>query len=359
MEDLDTIDAIRKRPGMYIGDPHDGSGLHQTLMEVLANSLDQHFAGKLARIDVALTSDGGIVVTDDGEGISTKADEHGVSFLERVFTEMHDTPTADGHAPHIHLLSLGLGLCTVCAVSRTLTVTTGSGPRVRQEFAQGRALGPAVVVDSSETGTCVEWVPDPEVFSTMPWNPTKIAQRLRDITHLAPGLTTSLSMAPQTWGPVTDLRPLVRDMVDGHSIIGEAILCTAQDGPMSASVALLWCDAPSYRAAPEVVSYCNLMRTHDGGSHVKGLLRGTRDVLRQTFEVVDQDDLDELTRGLRAVVSVSLIDPSFGAPTRDLLKNPEAHTLVRLAIVKDLNAALSTQTPLREALAKRLLPAAG
>ncbi|MFK8001009.1 MAG: ATP-binding protein [Polyangiales bacterium] len=354
MEELDTIASIRKRPGMYFG-ASDENGVHYTLMEVLGNCLDQHFAGKLTRIEVTLTSDGGIVVTDDGEGISTEKNERGVSFLESVFTEMHDTPTADGHAPHVHLNTWGVGLCVVCAVSKKLSVTTGSEPRVHQDFAEGRALGPAVTLDSEETGTRIEWVPDPEVFSSTRWNPSKIARELRYLAHLAPGLKTSLSMAPQTWGPVADLRALVYDLVDRDPVIGEAILCTAEDGPLSASAALLWCDVPSYgRTAPEVVSFCNLMRTRGGGSHVKGLMRGTRDVLRQTFDVVDQDELDELTSGLRAVVSVHLIDPSYGAPTRDLLKTPEAYSLVRRALIKDLGAVLSAKTPLRQALAIRL-----
>ncbi|PRQ05306.1 DNA gyrase subunit B [Enhygromyxa salina] len=115
-----------------------------------------------------------------------------------------------------------------------------------------------------------------------------------------------------------------------------------------------WCDYAHHRAAPEVTSFCNLMRTHDGGSHVKGFMRGTRDVLRRTFEVADQDELDELTRGLCAVVSVNLIDPAYGAPTKDLLKNPEAHTLVRRAVIDGLSEALAAQPALFEALTKRL-----
>ena len=113
----DAVVLVRRRPGMYIGDTYDGSGLHHMLWEVLANSLDEHLSGHGSDIDIVLHADGSFAVADRGRGISI-ADERGRPFAERAFLELHNTATRDGHAPHVHVGSFGVGLAVVNRAQR-------------------------------------------------------------------------------------------------------------------------------------------------------------------------------------------------------------------------------------------------
>ncbi len=152
---LEGVEAIRKRPAMFIGDIGTSEGLNNLMWEVLANSLDDHLAGNTSRIDVTIHQDGSVSVRDDGAGISIDSGEYDIPWIELVLTRLHDTPTADGHAPHVHLRRYHIGLCVVSALSSSLTVEVSrDGTRWRTGTERGEVTTPLVALGpTEETGT--------------------------------------------------------------------------------------------------------------------------------------------------------------------------------------------------------------
>lgn len=159
----ETIEGIRRRPGMYFGSTT-SRGLHNLIAEVVSNCLDQVLAGKVSRIEVDVFGED-ITVTDDGPGIPIAPGASGLSFLEEVLTEYHDSPTADGHAPHVHLAA-GVGPAAVSAVCSVVTVDIDDGrKRFRQRFARGSAVSPLETMGESVgiSSTAVSFRPDPDI----------------------------------------------------------------------------------------------------------------------------------------------------------------------------------------------------
>ncbi|MCA9577673.1 MAG: ATP-binding protein [Polyangiales bacterium] len=356
--DLEFITSVRKRPGMYVGDPYDGSGLHHLLRELLANALDQFYVGRLTRIDVSVLADGRLRVEDDGRGISTARDADGRTFLERVFTTRHTTPTADGHAPHWHLADVGLGLAPVCALSAALLVQVRNADGCfRRTFACGVATGDLVRTGpATTTGATVELLPDPDIFPRPAWDPARIDPMLRELASLCPGLTTSFAFERRRYGPFEDLRDLVCELGDGRPRPEDVILCSADDGPMSARVGL-WFSNPAFGAPPREASYCNLLKTH-AGTHLDGFRRGLVDAVASAAGARSRGRTtaayDRVARGLVAVISVTLVDPSYGAPTKDQLTTPAARGLVERAVREGFGAALAKDPQLAASLTERL-----
>src|ERR1700749_4097777 len=177
---------------MFIGDIADGSGLAHMVWELVANSLDQHLAGRCSRIDVLLEQDGSVVVEDDGPGIPL-VDASGRPFAEVALTQLHATPTFDGHAPHEHVGAgrHGLGLFPLNALSSRLVVDIFRGGfHHRQRFEKGLAVSRMEKVGpSTRTGTRVSLRPDAAIFSDAWFNAGTIAGRLRELAHLLPALT--------------------------------------------------------------------------------------------------------------------------------------------------------------------------
>jgi DNA gyrase subunit B len=163
---MNALEAIRRRPGMYVGDTHDGSGLVHMLWEVVANALDEHLAGHCDRIAIEVAEDGAIGVEDNGRGIRLD-DVDGVSFAEKALTSFHAGPTLDGHAPHEHIGTRGVGLFAVCALSSRLELQVSRGGRCwRQRFERGLAVSTLQVTGSTETtGTRIVFAPDPGIFA--------------------------------------------------------------------------------------------------------------------------------------------------------------------------------------------------
>ncbi|NUP07345.1 MAG: hypothetical protein HOW73_14940 [Polyangiaceae bacterium] len=154
--------AVRRHPGMYVGDVRDGSGLLHMVYEVLANSLDQFLAGKSSSISITLGAEGTIAVEDDGEGISID-EVDGVPFSELVFTRPHFTPTRDGHKPHEHISLHGVGLCAINALCEHLELRTRrNGLEHVQSYRRGEPQAPLRRMGSTPNkGTLITFLPDP------------------------------------------------------------------------------------------------------------------------------------------------------------------------------------------------------
>ena len=329
--DRGSIEFVRQRPGMFFGSTGP-SGLRNVVLEVISNSMDQVMAGRADRISVTLGDDGSATVVDNGSGFPVEPDDDGVPFLTRMFTTMHDSPTADGHTPHVHL-SDGVGLGAVSAVCLSVEVTTSvGGVGYSQRFCRGHAANDLArsAVAPGWAGTSITLWPDPELFTKLQWDSLGIGERLRTLSFLHPGLNIDYHAA-ERFGPVVDLSELfrVKELAMGLMTRPGPLLLHAGDGRSGAHLALGWGGS----APPAVRSFCNFRETIEGGAHVRGLEEGFR-------RVFGAGPVDRLMSGLVGVVHVVLLDPSYSGPTGGRLDNPEALSLVADAIASDLPAYL-------------------
>jgi DNA gyrase subunit B len=335
---LDIIAAIRKRPGMYVGDVNNGSGLLHVLWEVVGNAVDEHLAGFCRSIRVTLEDEGRVTVEDDGRGISVAPMPDGVSLLETALTRVHDRATFDGHEKHVHLDGGGLGLAVVNAVSRETVVESAHGGRLhRQEFRAGSAVTPLVDLgDTARTGTRVTFAPDPEVFSRIDFDATRIRERLHDIAGFCPGLTLhftderrSVFSCPDG---IADL--LVRDRSGRPFTPDPPLRAVASEGRVRVEIVLQW---TTHRRHGRVRSFVNLYETHEGGTHVAGMQRGLRGLVAGLPSAERASVAKALQERAVAIISVFHHDPTFDSPTRSRLASPEVRPVVEAAVRRCVN----------------------
>lgn len=264
---LKGLEAVRKRPGMYVGDTDDGTGLLQMLWEVFSNSLDQFLAGKCSSISVIIHSDNMIEVIDDGGGIRVD-DIDGKSFLETVMTELHTTATFDDHAPHTHVGSiLGLGVAVVNALSSKVEINTyRDGYHWSQLYSNSKPSNLNQLEKSDKVGTSFKFIPNESMFSNLDYDQREIRRRLNELSSLNPGLvlrfedhrTIKIEMCSEN-GIVDLLSNINNNYGDKYSQI---ISGSAEYQGMSVGVAFRW-----QQYGNELRSFANQLCTLDGGTH--------------------------------------------------------------------------------------------
>ena len=326
---------VRSRPGMYIGDTSDTTGLHQLLWEVLANSLDEHLAGHCHHIRVTLHADDSVEVVDDGRGIAPER-------LRRLCTTLHTTGTADAHTPHVHVGRGGAGLAVVNFLSAwfELEVHHG-GARWTQRFGRGRPvtrlcrLGP-----TRRTGTRVRLLPDPSIFHTTELLHDHIKARLSELAALGPGLVLDLhdlrrrrSRLASTDG----LLDLLHARLRHHDPPPPSLRLRDRTPTVALDVAIAF-TAPHHRI--DITSFVNLQPTPGGGSHVRALLKG----LRRALPNRPRD------AGLTAAIHVILHHARFINPTQDTLDEPTLERALTTTITRLLRTELTRTPALRRAL---------
>lgn len=325
-------ESIRLRPGMYVGDTTDGSGLMHMLWEIVANALDEHLAGRCTTISVELENDA-VTVEDDGRGIPVEP-VNDVPFVQHALTSFHDTPTLDGHAPHEHIGKAGLGLFPVCALSAELKVVVHrDGRRFSQRFARGAAT--SVLHDEGPSqghGTRITFVPDRSIFKGPPIDPAGVAKRLRELAFLLPNLR--LCLRERRTHVFFEPRGLLALVESGKpNLSNECARFTASRrlGQIQVEVAALWDSAgPS-----NIVSFANIERTLDGGAHANGFRSGLLAGLKRAAPDLCRGYPSRLLNrallaGLVGVVCVRLKDPTYDRPTKSRLVTPEARRAVRV-----------------------------
>lgn len=354
-----SLEAIRRRPGMYIGNTWDGSGLAHMLWEVVANALDEHLAGYCDRIAIDIADDGAISVEDNGRGI--RLDEiDGVAFAERALTSFHTGPTFDGHAPHEHIGTRGVGLFVVCALSAWLELQVcRDGRRYGQRFERGLAVSKSCVTYATGTsGTRIVFAPDPQVFSNTGLDPGPVLARLKEMACLFPRLTlTFKDRRAHVFHEPEGLAAYVRvsEAFRGEKPLTDTFVCRSSDESILVEVAAVWCSSPG----TSLESFANVMRTTDGGTHVDGLLRGLVSGVRQAMpDACRGRRRPEIQRmlasGLSAVVCVRLDDPEYGRPTKDRLSSPRVAAVVERCIAAPFSAYLRSEPVLLARLADGL-----
>ena len=349
---LEGLEAVRKRPGMYLGDPHDGSALHHCIWEVVDNSVDEHLAGHTALIEVNLHKDGSLSVRDYGRGIPVGVhEEYGISAAEVIMTKLHAGGKFDNSSYKVSGGLHGVGVSAVNAVSEWMEMTIHrDGIIYHQRYEAGVPVKPVEEIGKcTDTGTKIKFKPDLTIFTHITdFEFDQIDTRLKETSFLNAGLEIIITDERDEEKNVSThhyeggLAEFVTQINSNREVMHQEVIQIngekdTEKGPVTIELALQWSDAFS----ETIFCYTNIIRNKDGGTHMTGL-RGalTKSVNNHAKKrkLLKGNSLsgDDVREGLSAIVSVKHPDPSFSSQTKDKLVSSEVTSIVETVVYEKL-----------------------
>ena len=355
---LKGLEAVRKRPGMYIGDTDDGTGLHHMVYEVVDNSIDEALAGHCKNIDVKINSDGTITVRDDGRGIPVDMHKgEKMSAAEVIMTQLHAGGKFDHDSYKVSGGLHGVGVSVVNALSEKLKLEIDrDGQKYFMEFKNGDSVAPLKVIGKSkDTGTQITFLPSKEIFSSIKFSPNIIIKRMRELAFLNKGIKITINDLNQKKEKIIEFKfdGGVLEFVDfldekrekllnktGNDLFKKAIYIEGKKENIEIECSLKW----NATYGEDIYPYTNNIYQKDGGTHLLGFRSALTRVINKyatEHNLLKKNKLtisgDDIKEGLTCVISAKIPDPKFSSQTKDKLVSSEVRMIVENIVSEKLS----------------------
>jgi len=355
---LKGLEAVRKRPGMYIGDTDDGTGLHHMVYEVVDNSIDEALAGHCKNIDLKINSDGTITVRDDGRGIPVDMHKgEKMSAAEVIMTQLHAGGKFDHDSYKVSGGLHGVGVSVVNALSEKLKLEIDrDGKKYFMEFKDGDSKAPLKVIGKSkETGTQITFLPSKEIFSSIKFTPSIIIKRMRELAFLNKGIKITVNDLNQKKEKIIEFKfdGGVLEFVDfldekrekllnktGNDLFKKPIYIEGKKENIEIECSLKW----NAGYGEDIYPYTNNIYQKDGGTHLLGFRSALTRVINKyatEHNLLKKNKLtisgDDIKEGLTCVISAKIPDPKFSSQTKDKLVSSEVRMIVENIVSEKLS----------------------